>query len=265
LPFSPVTRSSFFFSLSPWSHIDERFHRQATSTSSAVSTTSSSLASPGPSLTKPRAAAAHSTKRRLLLFLPPSYLHVVVFVAGSRTPAPPSLPSPVVPLCCPPLNQQPAPSAPREAPASSFPSPASPTSLDVVVASRSSPRVVNPGSYFAPVACGLPPNQQPAPSARQHPREAPASSFPSPTRRRTSLGVVIFVAVWSPGREPRLLLRSRHQEQPPPTAPSQQPLPGRLVPVVSPVAPRTPPAPGAAMLVAGGRSSSLQLARTYQL
>ena len=119
-------------------------------------------------------SAAHSTKRRLLLFLPPSYLHVVVFVAGSRTPAPPSLPSPVVPLCRPPLNQQPAPSAPRRAPASSFPSP---TSLDVVVASRSSPRVVNPGSYFAPVACGLPPNQQPAPSARQHPREAP---LPSP-------------------------------------------------------------------------------------
>ena len=92
-----------------------------------------------------------------------------------------------------------------------------------------------------------------------------ASSFPSPTRRRTSLGVVIFVGVWSPGREPRLLLRSRHQEQPPLTAPSQQPLPGRLVPVVSPVAPRTPPAPRAAMLVAGGRSSSQQLARTYQL
>ena len=154
----------------------------------------------------------------------------------------------MVPLCRPPLNQQPAPSAPRRAPASSFPSP---TSLDVVVASRSSPRVVNPGSYFAPVACGLPPNQQPALSARQHPREAPASSFPSPTRRRTSLGVVIFVGVWSPGREPRLLLRSRHQDQPPLTAPSQQSLPGRLVPVVSPVAPRTPPAPRAAMLVAG--------------
>ena len=90
-----------------------------------------------------------------------------------------------------------------------------------------------------------------------------ASSFPSPTRRRTSLGVVIFVGVWSPGREPRLLLRSRHQDHPPLTAPSQQSLPGRLVPVVSPVAPRTPPAPRAAMLV--GRSSSQQLARTYQL
>ena len=95
------------------------------------------------------------------------------------------------------------------------------------------------------VACGLPPNQQPAPSARQHPREAPlpspllpdvvprsASSFSSESgprvvnpgsyfapvtkiiRRSQHQANSPYLVAWSPSFPPWHQERHQHQELP---------------------------------------------------